>query len=150
MDDLKKDQAKDKGKIPAQTPSMKEAVANSKNEIPVPTNPAQPLVSKGTENSAADKKDSVPAAKVPLSGVKNSIPDSASAAVEAGKEVPVADAPQTKGIVPNAQNMKEVPKRDSEANWSFSNISQNAQETATVDNADLLELSRQLGTPARR
>ena len=54
-----------------------------------------------------------------------------------------------KDVVPNAVNVnaKEVPKRDSEANWNFI---ASAGNNDAADNADLLELSRQLGTPAQR
>ena len=148
MDDLKKkEQAKDK--TPAQSPSIKDVAPASKSAVPGAENPT-PQASVLPEAAIADKANPVTAAKLSLPDAKDIIPSSKNAASEAGKEAPVIDAQQVKDIVSVPQNPKEVPKRDSEANWSFSTVGQNVQDTANADNADLLELSRQLGTPTRR
>ena len=142
---MKKEQTKDKIKAPAQAPPIKGVVPASKSGIPSAANPLQaPVLPEAAE---ANKVNSATAAKLSLPDAKDIIPASKNVVPEAGKEAPVIDAKQVKDIVTVPQNPKEVPKRDSEANWSFSTVGQNVQDTANADNADLLELSRQLGTP---
>ena len=149
VDDLKKDQTKDKAKSPVQASSVKQTQLDAKSTIPNPANQPQASVVPDPGNFAADAANSATAAKISLPDSKDFIPAPKNVAPGTVKGTPGNDASQVKDVVPNPQNTKEVPKRDSEANWSFSTVAQNPQDTATVDNADLLELSRQLGTPTR-
>ena len=144
VDDLKKDQTKDKAKSP-----VKQTQPDAKSTIPNPANQPQASVVPDPGNVAADAANSATAAKISLPDSKDFIPAPKNVTPGTAKGTPGNDASQVKDVVPNPQNTKEVPKRDSEANWSFSTVAQNPQDTATVDNADLLELSRQLGTPTR-
>lgn len=96
--------------------------------------------------AAKDVKDIIPELAIP----KDIVPD-AKAIKDLVPEV-------KKDTVPDAKNTKDVPKRDSEANWNFAAAVGPSQATAAnaaasaaaADNDDLLELSRQLGTPSRR
>jgi len=149
VDDLKKDQTKGKAKSPAQGSSIKQTEPDTKSVIPNPVNQPQASVVPDPGKATVDATNSAAAAKISLPDSKDFIPAPKNVVPETAKGALGNDASQVKNVVPSAQNTKEVPKRDSEANWSFSTVAQNPQDTATVDNADLLELSRQLGTPTR-
>ena len=149
MDDLKKDQTKGKAKSPAQGSSIKQTEPDTKSVIPNPVNQPQASVVTDPGKATVDATNSAAAAKISLPDSKDFIPAPKNVVPETAKGTLGNDASQVKDVVPSAQNTKEVPKRDSEANWSFSTVAQSPQDTATVDNADLLELSRQLGTPTR-
>ena len=96
--------------------------------------------------TAKDVKDIIPE----LTNAKDLVPD-VKAITDLVPEV-------KKNAVPDAKNVKDVPKRDSEANWNFAaavepspaTAANAAASAAAADNDDLLELSRQLGTPSRR
>ena len=102
--------------------------------------------------SALESVNGITETKVLLPDTKSLVPDAKNAATDSAAALPQSQVPVAKSQVPVPKSTKEVPKRDSEANWSFATIgnTQNAADATAADNADLLELSRQLGTPTRR